>query len=125
MIDQLKNQGLSHSEISNHEFEHKTSGKLSTVYSMYQDRLKNFNSVDFGDLIMLPLEILKKEKDLLFNYQKKFKYILVDEYQDTNASQYMLLRLLSGKKKKYLLCRRRRSIYLWMERSSIKKYFEF
>ena len=99
MIDQLKNQGLSHSEISNHEFEHKTSGKLSTVYSMYQDRLKNFNSVDFGDLIMLPLEILKKEKDLLFNYQKKFKYILVDEYQDTNASQYMLLRLLSGKKK--------------------------
>ena len=99
MIDQLKNQGLSHSEISNHEFEHKTSGKLSSVYSMYQDRLKNFNSVDFGDLIMLPLEILKKEKDLLFNYQKKFKYILVDEYQDTNASQYMLLRLLSGKKK--------------------------
>ena len=99
MIDQLKNQGLSHSDISNHEFEHKTSGKLSTVYSMYQDRLKNFNSVDFGDLIMLPLEILKKEKDLLFNYQKKFKYILVDEYQDTNASQYMLLRLLSGKKK--------------------------
>ena len=99
MIDQLKNQGLSHSEISNHEFEHKTSGKLSTVYSMYQDRLKNFNSVDFGDLIMLPLEILKKEKDLLFNYQKKFKYILVDEYQDTNASQYMLLRFLSGKKK--------------------------
>ena len=99
MIDQLKNQGLSYSEISNHEFEHKTSGKLSSVYSMYQDRLKNFNSVDFGDLIMLPLEILKKEKDLLFNYQKKFKYILVDEYQDTNASQYMLLRLLSGKKK--------------------------
>ena len=99
MVDQLKNQGLSHSEISNHEFEHKTSGKLSTVYSLYQDRLKNFNSVDFGDLIMLPLEILKKEKDLLFNYQKKFKYILVDEYQDTNASQYMLLRLLSGKKK--------------------------
>ena len=124
MIDQLKNHGLSHSEISNHEFEHKTNGKLSLVYSMYQDRLKNYNSVDFGDLIMLPLEILKKEKDLLFNYQKKFKYILVDEYQDTNASQYMLLRLLSGKKK-YLLCRRRRSIYLWMERSSIKKYFEF
>ena len=99
MIDQLKNRGLSHSEISNHEFEHKTNGKLSLVYSMYQDRLKNYNSVDFGDLIMLPLEILKKEKDILFNYQRKFKYILVDEYQDTNASQYMLLRLLSGKKK--------------------------
>ena len=99
MIDQLKNHGLSFSEISNHEFEHKTNGKLSLIYSMYQDRLKNFNSVDFGDLIMLPLEILKKEKELLLNYQKKFKYILVDEYQDTNASQYMLLRLLSGTKK--------------------------
>ena len=99
MIDQLKNHGLTYSEISNHEFDHKTNGKLSLIYRMYQERLKNYNSVDFGDLIMLPLEILKKEKELLFNYQKKFKYILVDEYQDTNASQYMLLRLLSGKKK--------------------------
>ena len=62
MIDQLKNRGLSHSEISNHEFEHKTNGKLSLVYSMYQDRLKNYNSVDFGDLIMLPLEILKRKR---------------------------------------------------------------
>ena len=113
MIDQLKNHGLSFSEISNHEFEHKTNGKLSLIYSMYQDRLKNFNSVDFGDLIMLPLEILKKEKELLLNYQKKFKYILVDEYQDTNASQYMLLRLLSGTKK-YLLCGDEdQSIYGW------------
>ncbi|MEC8265453.1 MAG: UvrD-helicase domain-containing protein [Pseudomonadota bacterium] len=99
MIDQLKNHGLLHSEISNHEFEHKTNGKLSIIYSMYQDRLRNYNSVDFGDLIMLPLEILKKEKELLSSYQKKFKYILVDEYQDTNASQYMLLRLLSGVKR--------------------------
>ena len=70
---------------------------------MYQDRLRNYNSVDFGDLIMLPLEILKKEKELLSSYQKKFKYILVDEYQDTNASQYMLLRLLSGVKRNILL----------------------
>ena len=84
-----------YSEISNHEFEHKTNGKLSIIYSMYQDRLRNYNSVDFGDLILLPLEILKKNKELLSSYQKKFKYILVDEYQDTNASQYMLLRLLS------------------------------
>ena len=63
MIDQLKNHGLTHSEISNHEFDHKTNGKLSLIYRMYQERLKNYNSVDFGDLIMLPLEILKKKKN--------------------------------------------------------------
>lgn len=99
MIDQLKNYGLSYNEISNHEFEHKTNGKLSAIYNLYQHRLRNYNSVDFGDLIMIPLEILKKQGDILDIYQKKFKYILVDEYQDTNASQYMLLRLLAGKRK--------------------------
>ena len=99
MIDQMKNFGLSYNEISNHEFEHKTKGKLSEIYKFYQKRLKDYNSVDFGDLILLPLQILKQNEELLENYQQKFKYILVDEYQDTNASQYMLLRLLSGKKK--------------------------
>ena len=77
MIDQLKNHGLLYSEISNHEFEHKTNGKLSIIYSMYQDRLRNYNSVDFGDLIMLPLEILKKEKELLSSYQKNLNIYLL------------------------------------------------
>ena len=98
MIDQMKNHGLSFDHISNHEYEKKTSGKLSKIYKLYQDRLQNYNAVDFGDLIMLPLKILKDNGRILNQYQEKFKYILVDEYQDTNASQYMLLRLLAGSK---------------------------
>ena len=98
MIDQMKNHGLSFDHISNHEYEKKTSGRLSQIYKLYQDRLQNYNAVDFGDLIMLPLKILKDNGSILNQYQEKFKYILVDEYQDTNASQYMLLRLLAGSK---------------------------
>ena len=99
MIDQMKNYGLSYDEIANHEFEHKTKGKLSKVYKLYQQRLKIYNSVDFGDLILLPLKILRQNSEISDLYNKKFKYILVDEYQDTNASQYMLLRLLSSERK--------------------------
>ena len=99
MIDQMKNFGLSPNEISNHDYEFQTKGKLSLIYDFYQNRLKDYNSVDFGDLILLPLKILKEKNEILDVYKKKIKYILVDEYQDTNAAQYMLLRLLSGEKK--------------------------
>ena len=99
MIDQLKNQGFSYDEIENHEFELKSENKLSKVYRNYQERLRNFNSVDFGDLILLPLVLFKNNSDLLVFYQNMFKYILVDEYQDTNSTQYMLLRLLAGNKR--------------------------
>ena len=99
MIDQMKNLGLFPEEISNHEFEIKSGGKLSLIYNDYQNRLKNYNSVDFGDLIMLPLKLFKTNNELLKIYQEKFKYILVDEYQDTNSTQYMLLRLLSDIRK--------------------------
>ncbi len=114
MIDQMKNNGLSFDKISNHDFEIKTSGKLSLIYKLYQERLINYNSVDFGDLIMLPLKILQENEEILDQYQKKFKYILVDEYQDTNAAQYMLLRLLAGSKKN-LCCvgDEDQSIYGW------------
>ena len=99
MIDQLKNQGFSYDEIENHQFEIESGNKLSKVYRNYQERLRNFNSVDFGDLILLPLVLFKNNSDLLVFYQNKFKYILVDEYQDTNSTQYMLLRLLAGSKR--------------------------
>ena len=98
-IDNLKNHGLSFDQISNHEFEHYSNGKLSEIYELYQKRLQVFNSVDFGDLILQPVNLLKKNFELLEHYQEKFKYILVDEYQDTNTSQYFLLRLLAEKNK--------------------------
>jgi DNA helicase-2/ATP-dependent DNA helicase PcrA len=99
MIDQAKNLGLFPEDINNHEFEVKTDGKFGTIYKAYQERLKNFNSVDFGDLITLPVKLFKKNPEIQNFYQKKFKYILVDEYQDTNGAQYMLLRLLTGEKR--------------------------
>lgn len=69
------------------------------VYRRYNERLKENNSVDFDDLLMLPYILFKKNKDILKIYQDRYKYILVDEYQDTNEAQYKLIQLLSSKNK--------------------------
>ncbi len=95
-IEQLKNYALNFDEIDNHEFEIYSNGNLSKIYKMYQERLIAFNSVDFGDLIMKPLELFKRNPEILRFYQRKLKYILVDEYQDTNTAQYLFLRLLAS-----------------------------
>lgn len=70
---------------------------LTSVYKLYQARLVELNCVDFGDIILYVLKILMAHNNVLEHYQDKFKYIMVDEYQDTNVSQYLLLRLLSQK----------------------------
>ena len=70
-------------------------GRLLEIYKVYQEKLKELNAVDFGDLLLYPLMIFEKNPAILQEYQQKFKYILVDEYQDTNAVQYKLLKLLS------------------------------
>ena len=67
------------------------------IYQKYQERLRELNAVDFGDIILLTLEILQKNEEVLQKYQSQFKYVMVDEYQDTNVTQYLLLRLLSQK----------------------------
>ena len=67
------------------------------LYKLYQARLKELNCVDFGDIILYSIQILMSEKDILEKYQNRFKYIMVDEYQDTNVSQYLLIRLLCQK----------------------------
>ncbi|MCQ2740626.1 MAG: UvrD-helicase domain-containing protein [Alphaproteobacteria bacterium] len=64
------------------------------LYKLYQARLKELNCADFGDLILYTLEILQHHTDVLEKYQNRFKYIMVDEYQDTNVTQYLLIRLL-------------------------------
>ena len=73
--------------------------KVLDVYKQYQDRLFNNNALDFDDLLMKPIELLKKEKDVLEKYQERFKYILIDEYQDTNEAQYKLTNMLAQKYK--------------------------
>ena len=69
------------------------------VYRIYQDKLLDNNSVDFDDLLTLPITIFKENKEILKNYQEQYKYILIDEYQDTNRVQYILTKMLSAKYK--------------------------
>lgn len=70
--------------------------KIADVYLLYQKKLKSNNALDFDDLIFKTVELLKKHKDVLEFYQRKFKYIMVDEYQDTNRAQYELVKLLAA-----------------------------
>ncbi|NME95746.1 DNA helicase PcrA [Clostridium cochlearium] len=73
--------------------------KIANVYELYQKKLKNNNALDFDDLIYKTVELFKKNQEVLEFYQEKFKYIMVDEYQDTNKSQYELVKLLAQKHK--------------------------
>ncbi|MCZ4352393.1 UvrD-helicase domain-containing protein [Roseovarius aestuarii] len=71
-------------------------GKAAALYAQYQQRLIELNAVDFGDLLLHVVTIFQTHDDILRQYQRWFKYILVDEYQDTNVAQYLWLRLLAG-----------------------------
>ena len=71
--------------------------KISKAYTEYQNALKKNNAMDFDDLIMKTVELFKKNPDVLDYYQERFKYIMVDEYQDTNNAQFELIRLLADK----------------------------
>ncbi len=70
--------------------------KVADIYELYQKKLKNNNALDFDDIIFKTVELFKKEKEVLGFYQRKFKYIMVDEYQDTNKAQYELVSLLAA-----------------------------
>ncbi len=95
LIDQWKNKGLMPADVDAAESQRFADGQGAKLYTLYQDRLKALNACDFGDLLLHMLTILKTHRDVLQSYQQRFKYILVDEYQDTNASQYLWLRLLA------------------------------
>src|SRR3546814_5220384 len=87
-IDRWKNKGLTPELLDAGESEAYSNGRGQEIYRQYQDRLRTLNACDFGDLLLHMLTILKRDRDLLEQYQQRFKYILVDEYQDTNSSQY-------------------------------------
>lgn len=70
---------------------------VTHLYKKYQERLLELNCVDFGDIILYALNILMTDAEILSKYQDRFKYIMVDEYQDTNVTQYLLIRILSQK----------------------------
>ena len=94
-IDGWKNRGLSPEQVPPGEASSFAFGKGGALYTAYQARLATLNAVDFGDLLLLCLKLWRENGDVLANYQSRFRYILVDEYQDTNVAQYLWLRLLA------------------------------
>ena len=99
VIDRWKNRGWTPRDIDAGEAEAFGNGRGGELYAAYQDRLRTLNACDFGDLLLHMLTILKTHREVLEHYQERFKYILVDEYQDTNQSQYLWLRLLAQKRR--------------------------
>nr|WP_323801325.1 UvrD-helicase domain-containing protein [Parasphingorhabdus sp.] len=95
LIDQWKNRGLNPADLDANENERYANGRGQEFYAAYQARLIALNACDFGDLLLHILNLLKTNREILQRYQERFKYILVDEYQDTNSSQYLWLRLLA------------------------------
>ncbi|MCU6452906.1 UvrD-helicase domain-containing protein [Sphingomonas sp. A2-49] len=95
LIDDWKNRGLVPADIDAGESERYANGRGGELYAAYQARLKALNACDFGDLLLHMLTVLKTHPDVLRMYQDRFKYIMVDEYQDTNVVQYLWLRLLA------------------------------
>ncbi len=95
LIDRWKNRGLNPQDLDAVENEAYANGRGQAMYQLYQDRMKQLNACDFGDLMLHMLNIFRKHTEILQDYQQRFRYILVDEYQDTNAVQYLWLRLLA------------------------------
>jgi DNA helicase-2/ATP-dependent DNA helicase PcrA len=95
LIDGWKNRGLTPSQVPAGEAAIFGNGKGGKLYTAYQERLKILNAADFGDLLLENIRLFREHPDVLRQYQGRFKFILVDEYQDTNVAQYLWLRLLS------------------------------
>src|SRR6185312_13417502 len=95
LIDGWKNRGLGPSQVPPGEAAVFANGKGGKLYAAYQERLKILNAADFGDLLLENIRIFREHPDVLRQYQQHFRFILVDEYQDTNVAQYLWLRLLS------------------------------
>ncbi len=94
-IDGWKNRGLTPDKVPDGEAYSYANGKGRELYTEYQQRLKVLNAADFGDLLIECLNIFRGEPEVLADFQKRFRYMLVDEYQDTNVAQYLWLRLLA------------------------------
>ena len=95
LIDGWKNRGLTPSQVPPGEAAVFGNGKGGKLYAAYQERLKILNAADFGDLLLENIRLFREHPDVLRQYQNRFKFILVDEYQDTNVAQYLWLRLLA------------------------------
>ncbi|NQU62016.1 MAG: UvrD-helicase domain-containing protein [Rhodospirillales bacterium] len=114
IIQRWKDRGLTPEKVSEAEGAASAGGSALALYAEYQQRLSEINAADFGDLLLHCLTIFNDEPDILAKYQNQFRYLLVDEYQDTNVSQYLWLRLLAqGHKNICCVGDDDQSIYSW------------
>ena len=112
-ISSSKNDGVTPSEY-NRLYLREEDKIIARVYEKYIKLLKENNSVDFDDLLLMPVDLFRKNKDILERYQERFKYILIDEYQDTNSVQYELCKLLAKKYNNiFVVGDHNQSIYSW------------
>lgn len=95
LIDHWKNRGLIPAQVPAGEAAAFANGRGKKLYEAYQERLKTLNAADFGDLLLECIRLFRENPEVLRQYQQRFKFILVDEYQDTNVAQYLWLRLIA------------------------------
>jgi DNA helicase-2/ATP-dependent DNA helicase PcrA len=114
IVERWKDRGLGPERVPAGEAAGFADGKAVALYRQYQERLLTVNAVDFGDLLLHNLSLFTGHPDILAEYQRRFRYLLVDEYQDTNIAQYLWLRLLAQRRKN-LCCvgDDDQSIYSW------------
>ncbi|WP_315760174.1 ATP-dependent helicase [Sphingomonas sp. Y38-1Y] len=114
LIDEWKNKGWTPEDVDAGESERYANGRGQDLYRQYQARLLAVNACDFGDLLLHALTLLRGNREVLEQYQQRFRYIMVDEYQDTNSVQYLWLRLLAQQRRN-LCCvgDDDQSIYSW------------
>ncbi|MBI4049347.1 MAG: UvrD-helicase domain-containing protein [Candidatus Doudnabacteria bacterium] len=99
LIDRAKNNLIEPRDYNDNNSDDRFNSMVRTVYAAYEQSLVQNNAVDFGDLIMLPVKLFREKSQILSKYQNLWKYILVDEYQDTNHAQYILTKLLASRYK--------------------------
>ena len=95
VIQRWKDRGLTVDKVAGADGADYANGRAPTLYAAYQERLRTVNAVDFGDLLLHNLTLFTRHQDVLADHQRRFRYVLVDEYQDTNVAQYLWLRLLA------------------------------
>ena len=99
MVSLCKNSNMHHEDWANSRSLPVSAGFFCDVYERYHANLKSLNAVDFDDLILLPSRIFKEHPDILDKYRRRFRYFMIDEFQDTNPTQYELLLSLVGEEK--------------------------
>jgi DNA helicase-2/ATP-dependent DNA helicase PcrA len=124
-IDDYKNRGLLPEDIDSISTGDIYNSTVVRVYSAYQERLKKCNALDFGDMLMITVQLFEKHPLVCHQYQERFQWIMVDEYQDTNPVQYRLIRLLAGERQNLCVVGDDdQSIYSWRG-ADIRNILEF